>query len=477
MNTAVSCRKCGAPVTADARGGVCPRCLFNLAGAGIDPLVSEIKNQKSEIKNLETALHSFGDYELLEEIARGGMGVVYKARQKSLGRLVALKLILAGQFAGKQIAQRFKSEAIAAAVLQHPNIVAVHEVGVHEGHHYFSMDYVEGQNLAELVAQRPLPPRNAARYVKLIAEAIHYAHGQGILHRDLKPSNVLIDSATDQPRVTDFGLAKRLDGESSLTVTGQLLGSPHFMPPEQAGAGGKVGRASDVFGLGGILYFLLPARPPFQGETIQTTIQQVLHAGPVSPRLLNATVPLDLETICLKCLEKEPGRRYQTGQEVVEELERFLSGEPILARPISRVGQAWRWCRRKPTIATLATATILLLLAVVIGSPIALYRIQESARRARRLLYAADMNLAQQSLKLNNLGNARQLLERHRPQPGEEDLRGWEWRYLWQLTRGNEPVTLTNRSGSQGYSVSFSPDGKSLAVGWWDGRVDLWDVP
>src|SRR5262245_57509883 len=476
MNTAVSCRKCGAPVTADARGGVCPRCLFNLAGAGIDPLVSEIKNQKSEIKNLETALHSFGDYELLEEIARGGMGVVYKARQKSLGRLVALKLILAGQFAGKQIAQRFKSEAIAAAVLQHPNIVAVHEVGVHDGHHFFSMDYVEGQNLAELVAQRPLPPRNAARYVKLIAEAIHYAHRQGILHRDLKPSNVLVDSATDQPRVTDFGLAKRLDGESSLTVTGQVLGSPHFMPPEQAGGGGKVGRTSDVFGLGGILYYLLTARPPFQGETIETTLQQVREAEPVSPRRLDVAVVRDLETICLKCLEKEPGRRYQTAEEVVEELERFLSDEPILARPISRVGQAWRWCRRKPAIAALATATILLLLAVVIASPIAVYRIQESARRARRILYASDMNLAQQSLKLNNLGRARRLLDRHRPQPGEADLRGWEWRYLGQLTRSSALVTLASRP-TGGWSVSFSPDGRHLVVIWLDGHVDLWDVP
>jgi WD40 repeat protein len=313
--------------------------------------------------------------------------------------------------------------------------------------------------------------------VKLIAEAIHYAHEQGILHRDLKPSNVLIDSATDQPRVTDFGLAKRLDGESSLTVTGQVLGSPHFMPPEQAGRDrGRVGRASDVFGLGGILYFLLTARAPFQGETIETTIQQVLHAEPVSPRLLNATVPLDLQTICLKCLEKEPGRRYQTAEEVVEELERFVSGEPILARPISAVERTWRWCARRPAIAALATATILLLLAVVIGSPIALYRIQENARRARRLLYASNMNLAQQSLKLNNLGKARRLLDLHRPKPGEEDLRGWEWRYLWQLTRGNEPVTLTNRP-TRGFSVSFSPDGKRLAVGWWDGRVDLWDVP
>jgi serine/threonine protein kinase len=205
-------------------------------------------------------LGSFGDYELLDEIARGGMGVVYKARQRKLERIVAVKLILAGSLAGKEFVQRFRTESAAAAILQHPNIVAIHEVGVHDGRHYFSMDYVEGQNLAQLVGQQPLPASKAARYVELIAQAIHYAHERGILHRDLKPSNVLIDAANDQPRITDFGLARRLDGESSLTLTGQVLGSPNFMPPEQAGGGhGKVGRTSDVYALGGILYHLLTA--------------------------------------------------------------------------------------------------------------------------------------------------------------------------------------------------------------------------
>jgi serine/threonine protein kinase len=237
-------------------------------------------------------LGSFGDYELFEEIARGGMGVVYKARQRSLNRLVAVKMILAGQFAGKQMTQRFRGEAAAAGTLQHPNIVAIHEIGMHEGQHFFSMDYVEGQNLAQLVGHRPLPPGQAARYVKLIAEAIHYAHQQGILHRDLKPSNVLIGAATDQPRVTDFGLAKRLDGESSITVTGQVLGSPNFMPPEQASAQrGKVGRHSDVYGLGGILYYALTARAAFQGATLETTIHEVLNTEPLFGERAVASVP------------------------------------------------------------------------------------------------------------------------------------------------------------------------------------------
>src|SRR5262245_29191051 len=253
-----TCLDCGAALPDDAPEGFCPHCLLAAAAtqaqtrADCEVATRDAADQPSGIAQQTGAL--FGDYELLEEIARGGMGIVYKARQRRLDRIVAVKLILAGQFAGKQHVQRFRGEATAAAILQHPNIVAVHEVGTHNGQHFFSMDYVEGQNLLELVGHRPLPAQKAARYVKLIAEAIHYAHQQGILHRDLKPSNVLIDSATDQPRVTDFGLAKHLDGDSSLTVTGQVLGSPNFMPPEQAsGTRGKVSRPSDVYGLGGIL--------------------------------------------------------------------------------------------------------------------------------------------------------------------------------------------------------------------------------
>src|SRR6266513_2600932 len=233
-----SCARCGAELRPQNSEGLCTRCLLE---SGLDEpvvpppgqpvLLSEIQNRKSKIENQK--VRYFGDYELLEEIARGGMGVVYRARHLKLERIVAVKMILAERFASQQIVQRFQGEVTAAALLQHPNIVAIHDVGIHEGQHYFSMDYVEGQNLSQLVGNRPLPPAKAARYVKLLAEAIHYAHQQGILHRDLKPSNVLVD-ASDQPRITDFGLAKRLDGDASLTVTGQMLGSPNFMPPEQA---------------------------------------------------------------------------------------------------------------------------------------------------------------------------------------------------------------------------------------------------
>ncbi|MEX0712979.1 MAG: serine/threonine-protein kinase, partial [Pirellulales bacterium] len=283
-------------------------------------------------RRLTDANRQFGDYELLEEIARGGMGVVYKARQVRLNRLVAIKMILAGQFATDRDVERFYTEAQAAANLRHPHIVAIHEVGEHDGQHFFSMDYVEGQSLSALVKDHPLPSRMAADFVQTIAEAIHHAHEQGILHRDLKPSNVLVDRA-NQPRVTDFGLARRIEGDSQLTATGTVVGTPSYMPPEQAaGKRGAMGPASDVYSLGAILYELLTARPPFQAATSLDTMLQVLHSEPVPPRLLNRAVDRDVETISLKCLQKDPRRRYASAQELADDLQRYSNHEPILAR-------------------------------------------------------------------------------------------------------------------------------------------------
>jgi eukaryotic-like serine/threonine-protein kinase len=268
---------------------------------------------------------------LLEEIGHGGMGVVYRARQKSLDRIVALKVLLFGPHASAESVKRFRAEAVATAALQHPNIVAIHEVGFCQGQHYIAMDYVEGQPLSALIRGSPLAARRAASYVKAIVEAIHYAHERGILHRDLKPANVLID-ANDQPRITDFGLAKRLESDSDLTLSGQLLGSPSYIPPEQAtGKRLTLSRRSDVYALGAILYHALTGRPPFVGEGMADTVQQVLTTEPVSPRLLNRAVPHDLETVCLKCLEKEPAKRYATAQMLAEELGQFLDGKQVHA--------------------------------------------------------------------------------------------------------------------------------------------------
>jgi len=276
---------------------------------------------------------TFGDYELIVEIARGGMGVVYKARQTSLNRIVALKMILTGRLAGEDDLFRFKTEAEAAAKLQHANIVAVYNVGDVDGQHYFSMEYIDGQTLAQRLGRGPLPSRTAAAYLRQIARAVDYAHRQGVLHRDIKPSNILID-AEDQPHVTDFGLAKRLgDGDAGHTRTGAVLGTPSYMAPEQAG--GRIkdqGPWTDVYGLGAVLYELLTGRPPFKAETPLDTLMQVLETDPVPPRLLNPKIDSDLETICLKCLEKDPARRYASAEEVAADMQRYLDGDSISAR-------------------------------------------------------------------------------------------------------------------------------------------------
>jgi WD40 repeat protein/tetratricopeptide (TPR) repeat protein len=331
----------------------------------------------------------FGDYELLEEIAAGGMGIVHKARQVSLNRVVAVKMILKGTLATDEDVKRFRAEAEAAANLQHPGIVAIHEVGLHEGQHYFSMDFVEGESLAERMREQPVPARDAARYVSEAAQAVHFAHQQGTLHRDLKPSNLLIDRH-ERVRITDFGLAKRIEDNSDLTLTGQILGTPPYMPPEQAlGKRSLIGAGSDVYALGAVLYELLAGRPPFRGETPAATLRQVETLDPVSPRLLNPATPRDLETICLKCLEKEPHKRYGTAQLLAEDLDRFLRGEVITARPISSTARAWRWCKRKPAAATAALAVIIALASLVGGGWVLLdnarvgaaYRKAEEARQ------------------------------------------------------------------------------------------------
>jgi hypothetical protein len=281
------------------------------------------------------APRTFGEYELLGEIGRGGMGVVYKARQVALDRLVALKMVLRGEFAGEEDLQRFRAEAEATARLQHPGIVRVHDVGEIDGKLYYSMDFINGPSLSKQLTSGPMPGRIAARYTAAIAHAIHHAHRNGILHRDIKPSNILLD-ADDQPHVTDFGLAKRLGKDSQRTGTGAVLGTPSYMAPEQAsGKIHELGPACDVYGLGAMLYELITGRPPFRSETTLDTIQEVIDREPVPPRLLNAKVDHDLETICLKCLEKKPGDRYTSAETLAEDLERYLNGDTISARSIN----------------------------------------------------------------------------------------------------------------------------------------------
>jgi outer membrane protein assembly factor BamB/tRNA A-37 threonylcarbamoyl transferase component Bud32 len=326
----------------------------------------------------------FGDYQLLEEVARGGMGVVYRARQTTLNRVVALKMILAGQLASEADVRRFYGEARAAAALQHPNIVAIHEVGAHHGQHYFSMDFVEGTSLAELVRDNPLPPLEAARLVETVARAIHFAHRRGTLHRDLKPANILLDPF-GQPRVTDFGLAKRLE-EAGLTATGAVVGTPSYMPPEQA-QGQPVGPAADIYALGAILYELVTGRPPFRAATAIDTLMQVVKEEPAAPRLLNPAVGRDLETIILKCLAKEPTRRYPSAEQLADDLRAFLEGRAILARRPGLVERLGRWAKKHRRSVTVAGVTAVLSVAAALAVAVSWTghrdRLREQAERER----------------------------------------------------------------------------------------------
>jgi len=293
----------------------------------------------------------FGKYELLEVIGRGGMGVVYKARQVNLDRLVAVKMILDSRLASKGDVQRFYIEAQAAGRLSHPNLVTIHEVGEIDGQHFYSMDYIDGVSLARLVRDGPLDAERAARYLSTMAEAIHFAHDHGILHRDLKLGNVLIDG-DDKPHITDFGLAKLIGDDSSLTAPGAAVGTPSYMSPEQAaGNHAKVNRASDIYSLGAILYALLTGDPPFRKETVIETMFDVIHTDPTPPRTINPGADRDLETICLKCLKKRPGRRYRTAGKLAEDLDRFRRGEPVLAKPVGTATKGLRWVRNIPMVA------------------------------------------------------------------------------------------------------------------------------
>ena len=289
-----------------------------------------------------THVRYFGDYELLEEIARGGMGVVFKARQVSVNLLVAVKMILSGQFASPIDIQRFYTEAEAAANLDHPNIVPIYEVGEHQGQQYFSMKLIEGGSLAQ---SPPSTVRERVQVMVRVARALHYAHQRGILHRDLKPANVLLDTA-GIPYVTDFGLAKHVQGKDNLTASGAIVGTPGYMPPEQASGKKGLTLACDVYALGAVLYELLTGRPPFQGETPLDTILQVLDREPQSPRALNPRVDADLAAICLKCLSKEPAARYDSAVGLADELEHWLSGEPLSVRPRSAAVVVWWWLRK-----------------------------------------------------------------------------------------------------------------------------------
>ncbi len=462
---------------------MCTRCLarFSLVE---EPASGAAEEVGSLVTHESTPIRTwFGEYELIEEIAHGGMGVVFRARQVSLNRTVAVKVLLGGQFADAAAFQRFRAEAETAARLQHPNIVAIHEIGEADRQPYYSMDYVAGRNLAEVVRDQPLPARQASTYLLKISRAVQYAHDHGILHRDLKPANILIDEH-DEPRITDFGLARRLAGDSDLTLTGQVLGSPNFMPPEQGrGTRAALGPASDVYSLGAMLYYLLTARPPFAAETFEATLGRVLNEEPLPPRQLNPSIPRDLETLCLKCLEKDPQRRLASASALADELDRFLEGKPIRSRPLGPVGKAARWCRRKPVLAAMTGAVFALLLTVAVVSTVAAVRIAASRQTEQRESYYSLISLAQSLVEQGEIDQAKEALLKC---PAR--FRHWEWGYLLFRCHQDvlsipahtdikfDPKLLDSVSVPLVQKVIFNHDASQLASLGRDGSVKVWDA-
>ncbi len=469
-----------------------------------------------------TPLGRFGDYELLAVIAHGAMGVVYKARQIKLDRIVALKMIRSGEFADPGEIRRFRQEAESAATLDHPNIVSIFQVGEERGLNYFAMRLVEGGTLASRIgdftiataATRADAKRRhqvVAGLMATVARAVHHAHQRDVLHRDLKPANILLDAA-GEPHVTDFGLARRIGADSTLTRTGAILGTPSYMAPEQARGIQDVTTEADVYGLGAVLYHLLAGRPPFQGEDILETLYQVRGKEPVRPQAICGLADRDLETICLKCLEKDTNKRYSSAAAMADDLERWLKGEAILARRAGTLERASKWARRNPALAALGGVSALMVLFGVGGAVSLVYsrtlegknrelelakdeansqrakaeeqreeadlqreRARLAEARALSSLYVTQMNQVQKAYEDKRFGYALALLEKLRPERSDSvDHRGPEWHHMWRLCGGSQ-IDLRGHPASVTCAV-YSPSGLRLASGDGQGNVKIWDL-
>jgi WD40 repeat protein len=476
-------------------------------GEGKETL-TQATDQASPGGSASGSLRSFGDYEILAEIARGGMGIVYKARQIGPNRLVALKMILSPQLITPAALERFRGEAEAVANLDHPHIVPLYEYGEHEGNSYFSMKLIEGASLAQDLDIYQGDQPEAARLVAVVARAVHYAHQHGILHRDLKPANILLD-ARGEPHVTDFGLAKRFGRDGGQTQSGAIIGTPSYMAPEQARADKSLSTAADVYSLGAILYELLTGQPPFRAETPLETLVQVVEREPKRPRQRNPKVDRELETVCLKCLEKEPGKRYTSAEALAEDLERWLKSEPIQARPTSVWKRAVKWARRRPAAAGLVAMTLLAVLGLLGLGGALWYNAEARAEAGRELAtlqldleqkrgeldfaqskknelagqvegkraelrslenksrwtrYVQAIQFAQAFLDLGQIQRVDELLNDQIPGPGQEDdLRSFEWHYLWRLSHGDR-LSFPANVKEDVTCLALSPDGKHLAM-------------
>ncbi len=462
------CPECGAALRGRWTRGLCPRCLMR------NTLKQDEEPEQEATGDTSAGFgRRFGDYELIRELGRGGMGVVYEARHLSLNRTVALKMLHPSRLSSPAQLQRFRQEAEAVAALDHPNILPIFEVGSVQGQPYFTMKLAEGGALAgsKVSFQSVTGQRDAVRLLAATARAVHYAHQRGIQHRDLKPHNVLLDAA-GRPHVSDFGLAKFAGRDSSLTLSSEVLGSPAYMSPEQAAGDTKnLTTAADIYALGAILFELLTGRPPFSSENVPSLLRKIVEDEPDA----SAVGDRDLRTVCLKCLGKDPERRYSSAEALADELERWLRGEPVLARPASGAERLHRWMQRRPALAAMLGALLLAVTAGIVGITLQWRRAEEHAYRREVERYAADLQVASQALATHDLGLARRMLAAQKPGANEPDLRGFEWRLLEQLCQGQHRAVLTGHTATV-TCVALSPDGRSAVSGGMDATVHFWDL-
>lgn len=451
--------------------------LFNLE----KPMKEALESRTDQPLPLDGEPVAFGDYEIMRVIGRGSMGSVYEARQLRLKRLVALKMVRGSILNSASDVLRFQQEAEATANLHHPNIVPIYEVGEEDGHAFFSMKLLTGGCFSERTDELQKSPRFAVESLVKVAKALQVAHQNGIIHRDIKPSNIVFDDA-DEPHITDFGLAKHTGSEHGYTLSGQIIGTPSFMAPEQADSGERVSTLADVYGLGGVLYQILTGKAPARGNSIMAVLNQLRIGRIAPPSKLNPDVDPDLETIAMKCLERDPQSRYGSARQLADELTRWLNGEPILARPLSRTQKLARWSRKNRTLASLSALTLISVLTLAIGGPLAAWhqrqlQLETAAARSgeRRSLYAAEMISAGQ-LSNSAGGNAqvREFLDHWIPEPGEEDLRGWEWRYL--DLRSTAPIFTTPKKFNALPNHTLRPDSDEVLIHFEKtGETELWN--